>query len=168
MGAAGSVDLSSLDGANGFRINGASSFYGAGAAVAGAGDVNGDGAADVLIGAPGAGPNVENSGASYVVFGISSAPDTDGDGFRDNVDNCTLLQNPDQRDSNGDGYGNACDPDLNNDGIVNFVDLGLLKTAFFTADADADFDGNGIVNFRDLGVLRQFFFAPPGPTGLVR
>jgi hypothetical protein len=44
----------------------------------------------------------------------------------------------------------------------------LLRTAFFTADADADFDGNGIVNFRDLGVLRQFFFAPPGPTGLVR
>ena len=34
-----------------------------------AGDVNGDGVADLLIGAPDADPNGDRSGASYVVFG---------------------------------------------------------------------------------------------------
>ena len=29
------------------------------------------------------------------------------------------MANPDQRDTNGDGFGNACDADLNNDNIVN-------------------------------------------------
>ncbi|MBK8120293.1 MAG: hypothetical protein IPK39_14780 [Sulfuritalea sp.] len=46
-------------------------------------------------------------------------PDSDGDGIADAVDNATFVKNPDQRDTNGDGYGNRVDPDLNNDGIVN-------------------------------------------------
>ncbi|MGH6907383.1 MAG: Ig-like domain-containing protein [Aestuariivirga sp.] len=40
-----------------------------GGSVSAAGDVNGDGVADVIIGAPGADPNGRASGASYVVFG---------------------------------------------------------------------------------------------------
>jgi hypothetical protein len=91
--------------------------------------------------------------------------DSDGDGVPDANDNCTLLSNPDQRDSNGDGFGNLCDPDLDNDGVVNTVDLGLLRLAFFSDDADADFNGDGVVNFLDLGIMRQFFFLPPGPAG---
>ncbi|MEO1574580.1 MAG: proprotein convertase P-domain-containing protein, partial [Pseudomonadota bacterium] len=79
------------------------------------------------------------------------AADSDGDGIADDVDNCTLAANPDQTDSNGDGFGNACDADLNNDCVVNVVDLGLLRSVFFTADADADFNGDGIVNVVDLG-----------------
>jgi hypothetical protein len=89
--------------------------------------------------------------------------DTDGDGVDDSVDNCSLVANPAQTDSNGDGFGNACDADLNNDLVVNFVDLGLLRTVFFTDDADADFNVDGVVNFVDLGVLRSTFFQPPGP-----
>ncbi|MEO1574838.1 MAG: endonuclease/exonuclease/phosphatase family protein, partial [Pseudomonadota bacterium] len=91
--------------------------------------------------------------------------DTDGDGVVDTVDNCTLVPNADQRDTNGDGFGNVCDADLNNDGIVNVIDLGLLRTVFFTNDADADFNGDGVVNVIDLGILRVGFFAPPGPSG---
>jgi hypothetical protein len=41
----------------------------AGAAVSGAGDVNGDGFADVIIGAPKASRNGLFSGSAYVVFG---------------------------------------------------------------------------------------------------
>jgi hypothetical protein len=63
-------ELSDLDGTNGFRIDGeAAGDAWAGLSVASAGDVNGDGFDDMLIGAAGADPNGESSGASYVVFG---------------------------------------------------------------------------------------------------
>jgi hypothetical protein len=92
--------------------------------------------------------------------------DADTDGIPDVADNCTLLENADQRDTNGDGYGNVCDPDLDNDGSVNFPDLALFRKVIFTTDPDADFDGNGSVNFLDLGKMKAFFFLPPGPSGL--
>ncbi len=93
------------------------------------------------------------------------ARDTDADLVFDFQDNCTLLDNPDQRDTDGDGYGNLCDADLNNDGIVNIIDLGLLRLAFFSAgpDLDADFNGDGVVNVIDLGLMRTRFFQAPGP-----
>lgn len=93
--------------------------------------------------------------------------DTDADGVLDLDDNCVLVANPAQRDTDGDGLGNFCDADLNNDGIVNAIDLGLFKSVFFTNDPDADFDGNGIVNTIDLGRLKLSFFKPPGPAGLI-
>ncbi|WP_297324808.1 integrin alpha [Nitrosomonas sp.] len=43
-----------------------------GASVSGAGDVNGDGFDDVIVGASGADRNGDNSGSSYVVFGKAS------------------------------------------------------------------------------------------------
>ena len=92
------------------------------------------------------------------------APDTDGDGVTDDIDNCTLVANADQRDTDGDGFGNICDADLNNDGIVNPVDLGLFKLVFFSADPDADFNGDGTVNPVDLGIFKASFFSPPGPA----
>lgn len=36
-------------------------------------------------------------------------PDSDGDGVNDGFDNCVLLSNPDQTDTDEDGLGNACD-----------------------------------------------------------
>lgn len=97
--------------------------------------------------------------------------DTDRDGIPDVADNCVLVPNPDQRDTDGDGVGNACDADLNGDGLVNFVDLARLKQVFLTHRLDprydplADFDGDGLINFRDLAVLRAAIFRPPGPAG---
>ncbi|HET7854956.1 MAG TPA: integrin alpha [Gaiellaceae bacterium] len=65
----GTVDLSKL-GQSGFRIDGAAAGDFAGWSVAGAGDVNGDGRADVLVGARGADNNARpGSGAAYLVFG---------------------------------------------------------------------------------------------------
>lgn len=92
--------------------------------------------------------------------------DTDGDGLSDLQDNCVTKRNPDQRDTDADGYGNLCDPDLNNDLIVNLVDLVAFKSLFFTADPDADFDGDGIVGLPDLIIVRNSYFQAPGPSGV--
>ncbi len=72
------VELSSLNGRNGFQISGKALGYVNGRSVSSAGDVNGDGFDDVIIGADNADPNGRNSGASYVVFGQA-------DGFKANL-----------------------------------------------------------------------------------
>jgi hypothetical protein len=93
--------------------------------------------------------------------------DSDEDGVWDQADNCINVINPDQRDTDGDGYGNICDPDFDNNLIVNATDLAYFKTRFFSTDPDADLNGDGIVNAGDLAILKAFFFKPPGPSGLV-
>ncbi|MFK8029523.1 MAG: putative Ig domain-containing protein, partial [Gammaproteobacteria bacterium] len=93
--------------------------------------------------------------------------DVDADTVPDGQDNCTNVLNPDQRDTNGDGFGNVCDADLNNDGIVNFSDLSILVNLVFSSDPDADLDGDGSVNFGDVAIFRDLFLMPPGPSGTV-
>jgi Dockerin type I domain/Thrombospondin type 3 repeat len=111
-----------------------------------------------------------SASSGFTPFGDQT--DTDKDGIPDYADNCTLVPNPDQLDSDGDGYGNACDADLNNDGKVNSLDLGLFKRAFGSGDGDedlkaaADFNGDQKVNSLDLGLFKQMFNKPPGPSGL--
>ncbi len=63
------MDLSSLNGSNGFHLEGTAPEDGSGDSVSSAGDVNGDGFDDVIVGAPSADPNGSSSGSSYVVFG---------------------------------------------------------------------------------------------------
>jgi hypothetical protein len=72
-------DLSTLDGSNGFVINGREPFERSGESVAGGGDINGDGIDDLMIGATFADANGANSGRAYVVFGSS-------DGFPASID----------------------------------------------------------------------------------
>lgn len=90
--------------------------------------------------------------------------DADGDGIADGTDNCTQKANPAQVDADDDGFGNDCDADFNNDGIVNFIDLAAMKAAFFTNDPVVDLNADGFVNFLDLSIMKQSFFQPPGPS----
>lgn len=94
----------------------------------------------------------------------------------DNADNCILRANgpliPDaggsiQLDTDGDNFGNICDPDFDINLIVNAADLAIFKSVFFTSNPDADLNGDGIVNAGDLAILESLFFQPPGPNGLV-
>ena len=52
--------------------------------------------------------------------------DSDFDGVPDGIDNCGTawvpVFNPDQRDTDGDGQGDACDPDIDGDGLPNRID----------------------------------------------
>ncbi len=119
--------------------------------------------ADVLDNNTVADPTVLGSPTGFRVFGEL---DSDLDGLSDVVDNCINEFNPDQRDTDGDGLGNACDADLDGNCEVNFSDLGLLKAAFFQTGPglDADLDGDEAVNFTDLGRMKAAFFAEPGPS----
>lgn len=98
--------------------------------------------------------------------------DGDGDGLHDCIDNCTEAANTDQRDTNQDGYGNRCDPDVDNNGLVGLSDFNVLRLQFGKQngdtdfDPDVDFDGNGVVGLSDFNILRSLFGGPPGPSGL--
>ncbi len=68
-----SLELADLDGSNGFALNGISKYNFLGYSVSGAGDINGDGIDDLIVGASDANPNgISDAGQSYVVFGSTS------------------------------------------------------------------------------------------------
>ena len=70
-------ELSSLNGNNGFTINGAVAGDQSGYAVASVDDVNGDGKHDIMISAPTASPSGRTSaGQTYVIYGNSTFPAT--------------------------------------------------------------------------------------------
>jgi hypothetical protein len=105
--------------------------------------------------------------AAHLPVAVINIGDADDDGLIDRQDNCTLVDNPSQCDTNGDGYGNHCDADLDNNGIVNQIDLGILRGEYGSTapNNDEDLDCNGVVNQIDLGILRNSLGKPPGPSG---
>jgi hypothetical protein len=76
------VDLGTLGAAQGFVIQGVEEWDNLGASVAAAGDVNGDGYADVIVGAPGAAKTDDGAaGEAYVIFGAAGGfGNADGQG----------------------------------------------------------------------------------------
>ncbi len=61
-----------MDGSNGFRLEGGAAGELSGRSVSTAGDFNGDGFDDLIIGSYAADPNGQDSGASYLLFGKAS------------------------------------------------------------------------------------------------
>lgn len=106
----------------------------------------------------------QSVGGITVIISGSPPVDSDGDGLVDAADNCSATPNPDQRDTDGDGHGNYCDGDFNQDCVVNPVDLGAFRAVFFSNNADGDLNGDGVVNSIDLGIFRNLFFGTPGPS----
>ncbi len=108
----------------------------------------------------------DHAGVVATMRVLGPGDDADGDTVTDFEDNCLGRFNTNQRDTDGDGFGNRCDADFNQDNAVNFVDLGRFRSLTFSDDPLADLDGDGAVNFVDLGILRTLFFAAPGPSGI--
>lgn len=117
-----------------------------------------------------------------LTIGASLLPDTDADGLLDNEDNCIDVPNgplpPDaggasQLDSDQDGYGNACDADLNNSGLVTAADVNLMRgclnqlSTFSALCAAADLNGSGQVTVTDYNLLHTRINQAPGPSGVL-
>jgi Ca2+-binding RTX toxin-like protein len=140
---AANIDLGALDGTNGFRISGVGLVDQAGSAVASAGDVNGDGINDLIIGARSADVNGSDSGASYVVFGRDTA--TAGD-FAANIDLGTLdgtngfrLTGAAAEDYSGFSVASA--GDVNGDGVDDLI------VGAWNADPNGAYSGASYVVF---------------------
>lgn len=89
--------------------------------------------------------------------------DSDQDGVLDVSDNCILVSNPSQIDSDGDGYGNICDADFNNDCTVNFLDISAFAEEFLQNNPVFDLNSDGAVNFLDFNNVSNQFLNSPGP-----
>ena len=123
-GFAASFDLDSLNGSNGFVLNGIDRGDYSGRSVSSAGDVNGDGFDDLLIDAPFADPNGNyDAGESYVVFGKSKDKSS---GFAASFDldsldgsNGFVLNGIDSDDRSGISVSSA--GDVNGDGFDDLI-----------------------------------------------
>ena len=97
--------------------------------------------------------------------------DTDGDLVPDAFDVClTIPDGPNdacnQADTNQDGYGNACDPDYDNNGATTTTDFNVFFQAFTgTPNPDADHDCNGATTTVDFTLYFTYFAAPTAPAG---
>ncbi|MCC5603821.1 integrin alpha [Nostoc favosum] len=115
------VNLSDLNGTNGFLINGIAALDSSGRSVSNAGDINNDGIDDLIIGADGASPNGNSrAGQSYVVFGVKNL----GSGGTFNLSslngtNGFFINGIAADDWSGSSVSNA--GDINNDGIDDLI-----------------------------------------------
>jgi hypothetical protein len=138
-GLANPFDLSTLNGSNGFALNGEGAFDRSGRSVSAAGDINGDGVDDLIIGADGANPNGNYSGRSYVVFGSASELPNPFELSTLNGSNGFVLNGEAVYDGSGRSVSAA--GDINGDGIDDLI-IGASS-----ADPNGSYSGRSYVVF---------------------
>ena len=79
---------------------------------------------------------------------VATSVDTDNDGVQDSVDNCPTVANADQKNSDSDNLGDACDTDDDNDGVIDIQDVNPLNSTIGKCfDSDNVF-GSGTYAFQ--------------------
>jgi hypothetical protein len=129
--------------------------------------------ADLLAQHFGGGPGPSGIAcAGSVPCTACDGPDLDGDGVCDALDDCVARPNPGQRDADLDGYGNACDPDYTNDGVIGTPDFLVLRQSFGCRVGDpgcspaTDTNDDGVVGTPEFVLVRQGLGSSPGPSGV--
>ena len=117
---ASELDLSDLNGTNGFQINGIDVSDYSGYSVSSAGDVNGDGIDDIIIGAPYADQDdASEAGESYVLFGSNTRSASELDLSSLDSKNGFQINGIDAGDRSGESVSSA--GDVNRDGIDDII-----------------------------------------------
>jgi hypothetical protein len=102
---------------------------------------------------------------SAVEVGGANGPDRDNDGTPDGLDVCPSWADPDQKDSDGDGRGNACEcGDQNGDGTVDVSDLVSINGAIFGSQSQSplcDANGDGLCDVGDIVAVNRSLFGTP-------
>ena len=111
VGKTGTLLLSSLNGSNGFKLDGENNNDQSGYSVNAAGDINGDGYNDVLIGAPNSG----GKGRSYVVFGDPGVGKT-GTLLLSSLNGSNGFKLDGENNNDQSGYSVSAAGDINGDG----------------------------------------------------
>jgi hypothetical protein len=139
------LSAAAINGANGFRIVAAQTDGRMGYSVAGAGDVNGDGWSDLLIGARTASPGgVNRAGEAYLIYGSSN-------GFGSELHLAGLTGATGMRMSGGTSFNYAGTwvsgvGDINGDGVADFavgaMGAGSAGAAYIVFGADGGLPAN--------------------------
>jgi subtilisin family serine protease len=89
--------------------------------------------------------DVNTTGYDYRTGSGRISLDADEDGFNHDTDNCRLVSNANQLDTDGDKLGNACDADDDNDGLSDAFELSVGANPLLV-----DTDGDGISDYAEV------------------
>lgn len=112
------------------------------------------------------------SAAMNGIFGLtrcSSGTDIDGDLTCDLSDNCVVIPGS-QFDADEDGYGNRCDGDFDNTGLITVGDFNTFKSCFNNIQSapgpdpnctESDMHSTGIFTLGDFNLFKTTFSRKP-------